>query len=167
MGQIWVAVFDDPSIATASSPAGNYRIIIICLKSWFGVQPTQALRKKRRKKPKRQLKRSRRTIKKVLSLFSRPYIDFTVIPTAGNNVTSVNEDKGLDALPLKDEDPDGLKLISSPDPLERAAKCLRPLKTLGRENVDVWIAVYDVAVRRSKLKKTGFFLKWRGKVTLA
>lgn len=63
---------------------------------------------------------------------------------------TVTEDKGLDVPPPKDEDPDGTKLLSSPDGLERAAKLLNPLTKLSKDNVDVWIAVYDVAVRRSK-----------------
>ena len=35
------------------------------------------------------------------------------------------------------------------DPLERAAKLLEPLRTLATGNIDAWIAIYDVAVRRS------------------
>lgn len=62
----------------------------------------------------------------------------------------VNEDKGLDVPASKDDDPDGTKLLSSPDGLERAAKLLRPLTNLAKGDIEVWIAVYDVAVRRSK-----------------
>jgi hypothetical protein len=69
--------------------------------------------------------------------------------TAPANSASANEDK-LESVPAKDDDPDGLKLVSCSDPLERAAKCLNPLKTLARQNIDVWIAVYDVAIRRSE-----------------
>ena len=53
--------------------------------------------------------------------------------------------------PTKDDDPDGTKLISVADPLERAATFLRPLATLASDNIKVWIAIYDVAVRRSEL----------------
>ncbi|KAE9391110.1 N-terminal acetyltransferase A, auxiliary subunit [Gymnopus androsaceus JB14] len=65
--------------------------------------------------------------------------------------TSTNEDKGLE-VPFKDEDPDGMKLLSSPDPLERAHKFLQPLTTLPQpqKNIEVWLAVYDVAIRRGK-----------------
>ena len=59
-------------------------------------------------------------------------------------------DKDLDPPPPKDEDPDGLKLLGSSDVLERASKLLHPLSTLVPNNIDVWIAVYDVAIRRSK-----------------
>ncbi|OSD08807.1 NMDA receptor-regulated protein 1a [Trametes coccinea BRFM310] len=63
---------------------------------------------------------------------------------------STNEDKGLDAGPAKDDDPDGTKLLQSPEPLERAAKLLKPLTSLVKDNFEAWIAVYDVAVRRKK-----------------
>lgn len=59
-----------------------------------------------------------------------------------------NEDKGLDLTPQKDDDPDGIKLLTSPEPLERAWKLLSPLLRLPTNNVNVWISVYDVAVRR-------------------
>ena len=62
---------------------------------------------------------------------------------------AANEDKGLEATPQKDDDPDGLKLLASPDGLEQAAKLLHPLSTFCANNIDVWIAIYDVAVRRS------------------
>ena len=62
----------------------------------------------------------------------------------------LHEDKGLDAPPPKDEDPDGFKLLKSPDPLEHAAKFLNPLLSLVPDNVDVWFAHYDVSIRRSE-----------------
>ncbi|KAJ3822659.1 NMDA receptor-regulated protein 1-domain-containing protein [Lentinula raphanica] len=68
--------------------------------------------------------------------------------TAAPNNSS-NEDKGLD-VPFKDEDPDGMKLLSSPEPLELAWKLLQPLTTLAKNNIEVWIAIYDVSIRRRK-----------------
>ncbi|KAJ7755344.1 NMDA receptor-regulated protein 1-domain-containing protein [Mycena maculata] len=62
---------------------------------------------------------------------------------------SNNDDKGLEPTP-KDDDPDGSKLLQCADPLERAAKLLKPLATLADTNIEVWIATYDVAVRRKK-----------------
>jgi peptide alpha-N-acetyltransferase len=59
-------------------------------------------------------------------------------------------DKDLDPPPPKDEDPDALKLIGSSDVLEHASKLLHPLSTLTPNNIDVWIAIYDVAIRRSE-----------------
>lgn len=64
------------------------------------------------------------------------------------HTNSSNEDKGLEPPPPKDEDPDGSKLIQEKDGLERAAKYLAPLASLATKNIDVWIAIYDVAVRR-------------------
>ena len=64
------------------------------------------------------------------------------------HTTSSNEDKGLEPPPQKDDDLDGSKLIQEKDGLDRAAKFLAPLISLETKNIDVWIAVYDVAVRR-------------------
>jgi NMDA receptor-regulated protein 1 len=64
---------------------------------------------------------------------------------------STNEDKGLDLTPQKDDDPDGIKLLTSPEPLERAWKLLSPLLRLSISDIHVWISVYDVAVRRGLL----------------
>ena len=60
------------------------------------------------------------------------------------------EDKGLEPIPRKDEDPDGLKLVLDKDPLERADKCLAGLVELVPKNMEVCFATYDVAVRRSE-----------------
>ncbi|QRV81902.1 NMDA receptor-regulated protein [Ceratobasidium sp. AG-Ba] len=52
--------------------------------------------------------------------------------------------------PLKDDDPDGLKAFGQPKPLDQALKLLRPLEALEVKDIDVWLAVYDVAMRRKK-----------------
>jgi hypothetical protein len=67
---------------------------------------------------------------------------------AAATAAASNEDKGLDLTPMKDEDPDGIKLLTSPEPLERAWKLLLPLLRLSISNIDLWISIYDVAVRR-------------------
>jgi NMDA receptor-regulated protein 1 len=67
----------------------------------------------------------------------------TVPPTS-------NEDKALEPPPVKDEDLDGSKLLASPDALELAAKFLSPVVAIVKDNIDVWIATYDVAIRRSE-----------------
>ncbi|KAK0446042.1 NMDA receptor-regulated protein 1-domain-containing protein [Desarmillaria tabescens] len=77
----------------------------------------------------------------------------------GNSQQSANEDKGLEPAAPKDDDADGIKLLGCSDPLERAAKFLHPLTTLAPENIDVWIAVYDVAIRRKKLLQATKALK--------
>ncbi|KAJ2918957.1 hypothetical protein MD484_g1411, partial [Candolleomyces efflorescens] len=68
-----------------------------------------------------------------------------------NQQQNSNEDKGLEPPPPKDEDPDGLKLLASPDVLDQAAKLLQPLASLAAQNIDVWLTTYDVAIRRGKL----------------
>ena len=58
----------------------------------------------------------------------------------------------VEAPPPKDEDPAGLELLKTAAPLDEAAKLLAPLQTspgvAGR--IDVWLAVYQVAIRRGK-----------------
>ena len=65
-----------------------------------------------------------------------------------------NEDKGLDLTPTKDEDPEGIKLLTSPEPLERAWKLLSPLLRLPISDIGLWISIYDVAVRRGVFHTT-------------
>jgi hypothetical protein len=77
-----------------------------------------------------------------------------LIAAAATAAASTNEDKGLDLTPQKDDDPDGIKLLTSPEPLERAWKLLSPLLRLSISNIHVWISVYDVAVRRGVLNGT-------------
>ncbi|KIP11893.1 hypothetical protein PHLGIDRAFT_82848 [Phlebiopsis gigantea 11061_1 CR5-6] len=64
--------------------------------------------------------------------------------------SSANEDKGLDVGPPKDDDSDGVKLLQAKDGLEKASKLLSPLSTLAADNIDAWVAIYDVAIRRKK-----------------
>ncbi|THH29718.1 hypothetical protein EUX98_g4478 [Antrodiella citrinella] len=74
--------------------------------------------------------------------------------------TSTNEDKGLDLTPAKDDDPTGTKLLEHATALDRAWKLLSPLVSLAQENIDVQIAIYDVAVRRSKLLEAAKALRY-------
>lgn len=59
----------------------------------------------------------------------------------------------MEITPPKDDDADGTKLLQAADGLERAAKFLSPLSTLTKDNIDAWIAIYDVAIRRSKYNR--------------
>ncbi|KAF8189857.1 NMDA receptor-regulated protein 1-domain-containing protein [Mycena galopus ATCC 62051] len=112
--RIFVAVHDNPSIATAGTASD---------------QLTSAQRKAKNK-AKKAAQKIQEDAKKA---------------TAQAN----NDDKGLEPAP-KDDDPDGTKLLQCTDPLEKAANFLKPLATLAENNIEVWIATYDVAVRRKK-----------------
>ncbi|KAG8790131.1 hypothetical protein FRC17_009005, partial [Serendipita sp. 399] len=57
---------------------------------------------------------------------------------------------GEDAPIVKDDDPDGHKAISVEDPLEQAARLLLPFTSDNHQIFDIWIAIYDVAIRRKK-----------------
>ncbi|ELU44309.1 NMDA receptor-regulated protein 1a [Rhizoctonia solani AG-1 IA] len=61
--------------------------------------------------------------------------------------TPTNNAKEEEIPPPKDDDPDGLKLLSQANPIEQALKLLRPLEALQVQDVDVWLMVYDVAIR--------------------
>ena len=83
-------------------------------------------------------------------------------------VNSANEDKGLEAPAPKDDDPDGTKLLASPDGLDTAVKFLQPLVNLELPSVRLWVTVHDVAIRRSKLNvallSPGALLNYRREV---
>ncbi|KAJ6486930.1 NMDA receptor-regulated protein 1-domain-containing protein [Mycena sanguinolenta] len=113
--RIFVAVHDDPSIATAATATH---------------QLTDAQKKAKSK--------AKKAAQKVLE-------DAKKAPAQANN----NDDKGLEPV-VKDDDPDGTKLLQCTDPLEKAANLLKPLAKLADNDIEVWIATYDVAVRRKK-----------------
>ncbi|TRM60398.1 NMDA receptor-regulated protein 1-domain-containing protein [Schizophyllum amplum] len=116
--RIWVAVHDDPSVA---SPSGS------------GSQLTDAEKKAKKKAAKKAASSKQPDDKK-----------------ANGATTTAHEDKGIEPPTPKDEDPDGMKLMRATDGLKRAAKLVAPLSALCPNNIDAWIAIYDVAVRRGK-----------------
>ncbi|TDL19618.1 N-terminal acetyltransferase A auxiliary subunit [Rickenella mellea] len=84
-------------------------------------------------------------------------------PKKGLTQATSNEDKGLEPGPAKDEDPEGIKALGVKDPIEQAWKLLKPFATPTQNSLDVWIAVYDVSVRRQKyLLAAKALLKARG-----
>ena len=108
-------------------------------------------RRRPRTRPRRRRRRCRKRGRKVRTheFFTDPCSYSVLYAFTGSSNSTSNEDKGLEPQPSKDDDPTGLKLLQAPDPLERAAKLLEPLRTLASGNIDAWIAIYDVAVRRS------------------
>jgi hypothetical protein len=103
-------------------------------------------RRKQRKRPKRLPKKSR-TTKKVLSLVH--IIFFADLWLWLNSHGTCFQRQGNRSVQPKDDDPDGLKQLGAADCLEQAFKLLHPLSTLVPNNIDVWIATYDVAIRQS------------------
>lgn len=82
-------------------------------------------------------------------LFFHKYVLLNIVhwllaATSGNKEEDVIE-------PPKDEDPEGQKLLTTADPLGDAMKWLKPLETLAKDRVDVWVTIYDVTVRQSML----------------
>lgn len=66
-------------------------------------------------------------------------------------MAAMDDSKNDAAPPPKDDDPDGMKALSVQEPLNEAALLLRPLEKLRPERTDVWLTVFDVAIRRSKI----------------
>ncbi len=102
--------------------------------------------KKAKKKARKAEKKKEEEEKKGISIWGLEAccLNLTLAPP------QANADKELDSRPKKDEDPDCLKRLGSTDPLEQAAKILQPLTTVSADLIDVWIALYDIAIRRSK-----------------
>jgi hypothetical protein len=113
----------------------------------------QKMRRKLRKKLKRR-SRNKKSKRKVRNESPTGQYDLSIVATAA----SATEDKGLDLAPQKDDDPDGVKLLTSPDPLERAWKLLSPLLRLSIKSIDLWVTIYDVAVRRGGFNEISCFL---------
>lgn len=65
------------------------------------------------------------------------------------SVTSSANKDDESSEPPKDDDPDGQKLLTTANPLSDAMKWLKPLETLTKDSVDVWVTIYDVTVRQS------------------
>jgi hypothetical protein len=66
---------------------------------------------------------------------------------------SANEDKGLEPPPAKDEDPLGLELLNTSEPLQLAIRWLAPFDHLSVNDKHIWALTYDVSVRRGALRK--------------
>ncbi|TFY68467.1 hypothetical protein EVG20_g3546 [Dentipellis fragilis] len=142
--RIYVSVHDDPTIATACTSSGtlhlpSIRLSVLTLPRHPGTL-TESEKKAKKKASKKAAQKLADDVKKAAS-------------------STGSDDKGLDVPTPKDDDPDGIKLLTGPEPLERAWKFLLPLTTLAKDNIDVWIAVYDVAVRRGKYLQAARALK--------
>jgi N-alpha-acetyltransferase 15/16, NatA auxiliary subunit len=81
----------------------------------------------------------------ILALVADMYLGFNRLRTASQPAATDDSEVAV----IKDDDPEGLKLLAAPDPLERAAKLLIPLQQLRPELLDTWLVSYDVAIRRS------------------
>jgi len=101
--------------------------------------------RKRRKLPKRRGRKRRKPRPK------RPRKVCTSIDYSFSTDADAGADDEKEDAPVQrvDDDPDGHKLIKATDPLEQAAKLLEPLLDLPHNNPDIWVAIYDISIRRS------------------
>lgn len=90
------------------------------------------------------------TLSAPTSAFFLFILDSSVLILIIGGFIVANAVKEEEIQPPKDDDPDGLKLFSREKPIEQASKLLKPLETLKVRDVDVWLAIYDVAMRRRK-----------------
>lgn len=119
--QIWVALYDDPTLGPSLQPAET---------TASDVSSKKAINKAKKAARKGQPEADGANSKKATATQS--------------------EDRGLEPPRLRDDDPEGLKLVLAEDPLERADKYLTGLSELVPQNMDICFAVYDVAIRRKK-----------------
>ncbi|KAG1732951.1 NMDA receptor-regulated protein 1-domain-containing protein [Suillus lakei] len=119
--QIWVALFDDATLGPSLQPAET---------TASDVSSKKALNKAKKAARKGQPEADGANSKKATA--------------------TQTEDRGLEPPRLKDDDPEGLKLVLAEDPLERADKYLTGLSELVPQNMDICFAIYDVAIRRKK-----------------
>lgn len=119
--QIWVALYDDATLGPSLQPAET---------STSDVSSKKAINKAKKAARKGQPEADGANSKKATATQS--------------------EDRGLEPPRLRDEDPEGLKLVLAEDPLERADKYLTGLSELVPQSMDICFAIYDVAIRRKK-----------------
>ena len=135
--QIYIQIHDDPSVSARASSSN-----------------LSDAEKKAKKKAKKAAQKVQEEAKK--GTFVRAIQSWIFCQTypsqsqAATQSTSQNEDKGLEPGPVKDDDPSGLKLLEHVGAIERAWKLLSPLVALAQDDIAAQIAIYDVAVRRSK-----------------
>lgn len=119
--QIWVALYDDATLGPSLQPAET---------TASDVSSKKAINKAKKAARKGQPEADGANSKKATATQS--------------------EDRGLEPPRLRDDDPEGLKLVLAEDPLERADKYLTGLSELVPQNMDICFAIYDVAIRRKK-----------------
>ncbi|KAG9004716.1 hypothetical protein FRB93_010207 [Tulasnella sp. JGI-2019a] len=66
------------------------------------------------------------------------------------SVVAHADDKDPPPAPPKDEDLDGMKLLSVANPLEQALRLVKPLEDLQAGDIRVWLTTYDISQRRKK-----------------
>jgi hypothetical protein len=120
--RIWIQLYDDPSM----------------IKSLHPPEPSG-------EKSKKALNKAKKAARKATADTSQDCDDASSQKVRAKQ----NEDKGLEAPPAKDDDPEGLKLVEADDPLERASKFLGLLGEFGKDDIDVNVTSFDVAIRQS------------------
>ncbi|KAH0834787.1 NMDA receptor-regulated protein 1-domain-containing protein [Lanmaoa asiatica] len=147
--RIWILLYDDPSIIKSLQPPAEP----------LGELSKKALNKAKKAAHKATSETSQNyddTSSQKGEFWHRSY-DFHVYHITFRLIVrgpmKPNEDKGLEPPPTRDDDPEGLKLIATDDPLERAGKFLGSLGEFGKDNIDVNVTSFDVAIRQKKYLK--------------
>lgn len=159
--QIWIELYDDPSLGKSLQPSHGQLANLISTPIAYlfcGAETTEASKKalsKAKKAARRGNDPSQESHdvankKGELRIRLRLYTFSSLRWRIFSAVSNQSDDKGLDAPPPKDDDPDGVKMVLADDSLEKAAKFLATLKESGKHNVDVCLTNFDVAIRRSE-----------------
>ena len=159
--QIWIQLYDDPSIIKSLHPPGKASspsCRVFSVTDLSVAEPSG-------EKSKKALNKAKKAAHKATADTSQDYDDASsqkgefrhrFIRLRAYHITirlvvraKQNDDKGLEAPPARDDDPEGLKLVTADDPLERANKFLGSLGEFGKDDIDVNVTSFDVAIRQS------------------
>jgi hypothetical protein len=61
-------------------------------------------------------------------------------------------------LTVKDDDPEGYKLVDAEDPLEVALRFVRPLELMAPRRMTTWLLCYRLAMARGARARFAFHL---------
>jgi hypothetical protein len=156
--QIWIQLHDDPSMIKSLHPPGKTSRLVFLSMTDLPLEPSGEKSKKALNKAKKAARKATADTSQDCDDASSQRGEFRhrFIRSRVYNITirlvvraKQNEDKGLEAPPAKDDDPEGLKLVEADDPLERASKFLGLLGEFGKDDIDVNVTSFDVAIRQS------------------
>lgn len=146
--QIYIQLHDNPGLVTECAPRESFGPKSTTILSIASVAKADA-QKKARKKAKKAEKKAEGECP-----YPCPHVPINQShqPSefhAATNGLPTNDEKDIPPTAPKDDDPDGMKLLSATDPLEQAWRWIRPLEELRAENIQVWLTAYDISLRRS------------------
>ncbi|KAG6332172.1 hypothetical protein ID866_6919 [Astraeus odoratus] len=142
--RIWIELYDDPSLGKSLQPTTE--TLAEASKKALSKAKKAAHRGNDSSQESQDTSNKKGELRIRLRLSALSSLRSRLFAAASNQ----SEDKGLDAPPSKDDDPDGIKLVLADDPLEKAAKHLTTFKRASMQAMEACCATFDVAIRRRK-----------------